>query len=123
MLYATRPVQAAGTGGVHLGIGAPACGTSAKGGAASDRERGHPVGVMGVEAAFAFGAEQVGDADGPLAQYQLQVMGLAFRADLADAAEAEYVKRLVFIVEVIDHHARIQLGEDQVFAVIAVTSA
>src|SRR5438067_1168034 len=32
------------------GAGVPVCGTSAKVGTASDRERGHPVGVMGVEA-------------------------------------------------------------------------
>jgi hypothetical protein len=43
---------------------------------------------MGVEAAFAFGAEQVGEADGPLAQYELQALRPAFRANLAEAAEA-----------------------------------
>jgi hypothetical protein len=78
---------------------------------------------MGVEAAFAFGAEQVGQAHRSLAQYELQALGPAFGADLADAAEAEYVKREVFIVKVIDHHARIQLGEDQLVVVIVVASA
>jgi hypothetical protein len=78
---------------------------------------------MGVEAAFAFGAEQVGDADGLLAQDEFQVLAPAFRADLADAAEAEYVKRLLFIVEMVDHHAGIQLGEDQVVVVIVISSA
>jgi hypothetical protein len=96
------------------GAGAPSCGTSGKGGAASDRERGRPVGVVGVEAAFAFGAEKVGHAYGLLAQYELELRCPALRADLADAAESQYVKRLLFIVEVVDHHARIQLAEDQV---------
>ena len=69
---------------------------------------------MGVEAAFAFGAEKMGDAYGLLSQYELQVMFVALRADLADAAESQYVKRLVFVVEVVDDHARIQLAEDKV---------
>jgi len=89
-------------------------GTSAKGGAASDRERGRPVGVMGVETAFAVGAEKMGDANGLLSQYELEVMCAALRADLADAAESQYVKRLVFIVEVVDDHARVQFAENQV---------
>jgi hypothetical protein len=38
----------------------------------------------------------------------------ALRADLADAAESQYVKRLPFIVKVVDHHARIQFAEDQI---------
>jgi hypothetical protein len=41
-----------------------------------------------VEAAFAFGAEKMGDTDGLLSQDQLQLMLLAFRTDFADVAEA-----------------------------------
>lgn len=69
---------------------------------------------MGVEAAFALGAEKMGDAYGPLSQDELEVMCAALRTDLADAAESQYVKRLVFIVEVVDDHARIQFAENQV---------
>jgi hypothetical protein len=66
-----------------------------------------------VEAAFAVGAEKVGNAYAALAQHEFQVVLPAFRTGFADAAEAQYVKRLVFIVEVVDHHARIQFAEDQ----------
>jgi type IV secretory pathway protease TraF len=69
---------------------------------------------VGVEAAFAFGAEKVGYAYGPLAQDELELVCAALRADFADAAESQYVKRLVFIVEVVDHHARVEFAEDQV---------
>ncbi|MGJ7914737.1 hypothetical protein ACI48D_04550 [Massilia sp. LXY-6] len=69
---------------------------------------------MGVEAAFALGAEEMGDAYGLLSQYELELMGPALRADLADAAESQYVKRQFFIVEVVDHHARIQFAKDKV---------
>jgi hypothetical protein len=56
----------------------------------------------------------MGDAYGLLSQYELEFVCPAFRADLADAAEGQYVKRQFFIVEVVDHHARIQFAEDQV---------
>jgi hypothetical protein len=69
---------------------------------------------MGVEAAFAVGAEKMGDAHGLLSQYELELLGPALRADLADAAESQYVKGLLFIVEVVDDHAWIQFAEDQV---------
>jgi hypothetical protein len=41
------------------------------------------------------------------------VAALAFGTDLSDSAESQYVKRLPFIVEMVDHHARIQLAENQ----------
>jgi hypothetical protein len=69
---------------------------------------------MGVEAAFAFGAEKVSHAYGLLTQYELELMCAALRADLADAAESQYVKRLLFIVEVVNHHARVEFAEDQI---------
>jgi hypothetical protein len=94
--------------------GAPCGGTPAAGGIASDRERRRPVGIMGVEAAFAFGAEEVSHAYGLLTQYEFELMCAALRADFANAAESQYVKRLLFIVEVIDHHAWIQFAENQV---------
>jgi hypothetical protein len=69
---------------------------------------------MGVVTAFAVGAEKMGDAHGLLSQYEFELVCPALRADLADAAESQYVKRLFFIVEVVDDHARIQFAEDQV---------
>jgi hypothetical protein len=76
-----------------------------------------------VEAAFAFGAEKVGYAYGLLAQYELELMCAALRADLADAAESQYVKRLFFIVEVVDHHARIEFAENQIVVGDVLSSA
>jgi hypothetical protein len=78
---------------------------------------------MGVETAFAVGAEKMGDAYGLLSQYELELMCAALRADLADAAESQYVKRLVFIVEVVDDHARIQFAEDKVVVGVMVLPA
>ncbi|MGO4477483.1 hypothetical protein AB4Z32_14640 [Massilia sp. 2TAF26] len=56
----------------------------------------------------------MGDADGLLSQDELELVCPAFRADLADAAEGQYVKRLFFIVEVVDDHARVEFAEDKV---------
>ncbi|ALK96132.1 hypothetical protein AB595_22275 [Massilia sp. WF1] len=56
----------------------------------------------------------MGDAYGLLSQHELELVCLAFRTRFADAAEAEYVKRLPFIVEVVDYHARIQFTEDKI---------
>ena len=109
--------------GLAPGLGEPCYGTSAKDGTASDRERGCPVGVMCVEAAFAFGAEKMGDAYGLLSQDELELVCPAFRADLADAAESQYVKRLFFIVEVVDDHARVEFAEDQVVVGEVLSSA
>jgi hypothetical protein len=78
---------------------------------------------VGVEAAFAFGAEKVRDADGLLPQDEFELVCAAFRAGLADAAESQYVKRQLFIVEVVDHHARIQFAEDQAVVGGMLTSA
>ena len=80
---------------------------------ASDREGWRAVRVVGVETAGAVGTEQVGDAHRGLAQDQFQVAALAFGTDLPDAAESQYVKRLPFIVEVVDDHVRIELAENQ----------
>jgi hypothetical protein len=55
----------------------------------------------------------MGHADGRLAQDQLQVAALAFGTDLSDRAKSHYVKRLPFIVEMVDHHARVELAENQ----------
>jgi hypothetical protein len=55
----------------------------------------------------------VGHAHGGLAQDQFQVAALAFGTDLSDTAESQYVKRLAFIVEMVDDHARIELAENQ----------
>jgi hypothetical protein len=68
---------------------------------------------VGVETAGAVGAEQVGHAYGGLAQDQFQVAALAFGTDLPDTAESLYVKRLPFIVEVVDDRARVKLAENQ----------
>jgi hypothetical protein len=68
---------------------------------------------MGVETAGAVWAKQMGNAYGRLAQDQFQVAALAFGTDLADAAEGQYVKGLPFIVDMVDHHARVELTENQ----------
>jgi hypothetical protein len=68
---------------------------------------------VGVETAGAVGAEQVGHAYRRLAQDQFQVAALAFRTDLPDTAESQYVKRLPFIVEMVDDRARVELAENQ----------
>jgi hypothetical protein len=78
---------------------------------------------MRVEAAFAFGAEKMGYAYRLLAQYELELMCAALRADLADAAESQYVKRLGFIVEVVDHHARVEFAKDQIVVGDVLSSA
>lgn len=69
---------------------------------------------MRIEAGLAFGAEKMGDTHGLLSQYELEMMRVALWTGFADAAESQYVKRLLFIVEVVDHHARIEFAEDQV---------
>jgi hypothetical protein len=56
----------------------------------------------------------MGDAYGRLAQDQFQVAALAFGTDLPDRAESQYVKGPAFIVEVVDHHAWVELAENQV---------
>jgi hypothetical protein len=80
---------------------------------ASDREGWRAVRVVGVETAGAVGAEQVGHAYRGLAQDQFQVAALAFGTDLSNTAESHDVKRLPFIVEVVDDRARIELAENQ----------
>jgi hypothetical protein len=57
----------------------------------------------------------MGNADGRLAQDQVQVGGTALGTDFADGAEGQYVKGLAFIVEVIHHQARIEFAQDQAF--------
>jgi hypothetical protein len=52
-------------------------------------------------------------AYGRLAQDQFQVAALALGADLADAAESQYVKGFSFIVDMVDHHARVEFAENQ----------
>jgi hypothetical protein len=69
---------------------------------------------MCVEAGFAFGAVKMGDTHTLLPQYQFEMVRPAFWTDFANAAEGQYVKRLLFIVEMVDHHARVELAEDQV---------
>jgi hypothetical protein len=56
----------------------------------------------------------VSHAYGLLTQYESELMCAALRADFADAAESQYVKRLLFIVEVVDHHAWVEFAEDQI---------
>jgi hypothetical protein len=65
----------------------------------------------------------VSHAYGLLTQYEFELMCAALRADFADAAESQYVKRLLFIVEVVDHHARVQFAEDQVVVGDVLSSA
>jgi hypothetical protein len=104
--------------------GAPSGGTSAKAGIqASDGEGWSAVRVVGVEAAGAVWAEQVRHAYGRLAQDQFQVAALALGADLADAAESQYVKGFAFIVDVVDYHARIELAENQAVFCFVVAAA
>jgi hypothetical protein len=78
---------------------------------------------MGVVTAFAVGAEKMGDAYGLLSQYEFELVCPALRADLADAAESQYVKREVFIVEMVDDHARVQFAEDQVVVGVVLSAA
>jgi len=79
----------------------------------SDREGWRAVRVVGVEATGAVGAEQMGHAYGRLAQDQFQVAALAFGTNFPDAAERHDVKRLPFIIDMVDHHARVELAENQ----------
>jgi hypothetical protein len=65
----------------------------------------------------------MGDAYGLLPQHEFELVGPAFRADLADAAEGQYVKRQLFIVEVVDDHARVEFAEDQVVVGEVLSSA
>ena len=55
----------------------------------------------------------MGHANCGLAQHQLQVAALAFRANLSDAAESEYVKGLAFIVEMVDNQTWVEFAQDQ----------
>jgi hypothetical protein len=80
---------------------------------ASNRQGWRAVRVVGVETAGAVGAEQVGHPHSGLAQDQFQVAALALGTNLSDSAESLYVKRLPFIVDMVDDHARIELAENQ----------
>jgi hypothetical protein len=90
---------------------------------ASNREGWRAVRVVGVEAAGAVGAEQVGHPHRGLAQDQFQVAALALGTGLSDSAESQYVKRLSVIVDMIDDHARIELAENQAVFRFRVTAA
>jgi hypothetical protein len=89
----------------------------------SDREGWGAVGIVGVEAAGAVGTEQVGNAYGRLAQDQFQVAALTFWTNLADSAESHDLKRLAFVVDMVDHHARVELTENQTVFRFRVTAA
>jgi hypothetical protein len=67
-----------------------------------------------VEAAFAVGAEQVGDAHRGLAQHELQVAMSALGANFADAAKGLEGQGLAIAVEVVDDQARIEFAEDKI---------
>jgi hypothetical protein len=81
----------------------------------SDGQGRRPVRVVRVETAFAIGAEQVGDANGGLAQHQLQVAVLALRADFPNIAKGHEVKGGTFAVDVVDHRMGIEFAEDELF--------
>jgi hypothetical protein len=69
---------------------------------------------MGVETAFAIGAEQVGDAHGSLAQHQLQVAMLALRTNFTHIAECHQVQGRARAVEVVDDCIWVEFAKDQV---------
>jgi hypothetical protein len=69
---------------------------------------------MGVETAFAVGAEQMGHTHASLSQDQLEVGLLALGADFADAAEGEQVERRAVAVERVDDGTRIEFAQDKV---------
>jgi hypothetical protein len=60
---------------------------------------------------------------GLLTQYEFELVCAALRADFADAAESQYVKRLLFFVEVVDHHAWVEFAEDQIVVRDVLSSA
>jgi hypothetical protein len=78
---------------------------------------------MRVETTGATGTEQVGHAHGGLAQDQLQVAATALGTDFPDTSKSQYVKGLAFIVEVVDHHPRVQFAQDQTVVVAVLASA
>jgi hypothetical protein len=84
----------------------------------SDGEGGFAVGVVGVEAAMAFGAEQVRLAHALLPQNESQVDITALGASFPHMAKGHQVLGHAIVIEVVDDAFGRQFAQDQRFCVV-----